>query len=358
MTLSRRAVLAGIGGASIALGMPSIIRAQAPRKIRFAFGTSTPNASYMEIVLGNALGFYAEENIEVEALPLGQIQLATLAVDKGDVDFAVGVLSFELPLFAKGELPPITNFMEFVYPFKYDVVVLPGSPIASYKDLKGKTLGVPSLATSGYPATRAVLANIGLDPDNDVTWVAVGDGAAAAGAALQQGVIDALAAWDTVIGTIEGAGIELMTLPRPLKVPLFGGSFAIARQDYLTTNRETMVGFARGVRKSQEFMRSNPQAAVHAFLGLYPELAPRGASTEDAIATLLPVTLRRLPTFLPPLAGVKPGAILPAEFTESADFLGLQVSNTESLFTNELVDEMNDFDIAAVQAQAVAYPIG
>jgi NitT/TauT family transport system substrate-binding protein len=341
----------------MALAMPAIIRAQERKKLTFAFGTSSPNASYMEIVLGNALGFYDEENIEVEALPLGQIQLAMLAVDKGDVDFAVGVLSFELPLFARGELPPITNFMEFVYPFKYDVVTLPGSPIASYEDLKGKTLGVPSLATSGYPATRAVLTNIGIDPDNDVSWVAVGDGAAAAAAALQQGAIDALAAWDTVIGTIEGLGIELVTLPRPLKVPLFGGSFAIARQDYIVENRQTMVGFARGVRKTQEFMRANPEAAIHAFLGIYPELAPRGMSSEEAIATLLPVTLRRLPTFLPPVPDVKPGAILPAEFIESAEFLDLQVSNTESLFTNELVDEMNDFDIAAIEAQAADYKI-
>lgn len=355
MKLSRRSVLAGIGGVSLSLGMPSLIRAQERRKLRFAYGTSSPNASYMEIVLGNVLGFYDEENIEVEALPLGQIQLATLAVDKGDAELAVGVLSFQLPLFARGELPPITNFMEFVYPFKYDVVVLPDSSIATYQDLKGKVLGVPSLATSGYPASRAVLANIGLDPDNDVTWVAVGDGAAAAGAALQQGAIDALAAWDTVIGTIEGAGVELVTLPRPAKVPLFGGSFAIARPDFVVAERQTAVGFARGVRKTQEFMAANPEAAIHAFLTIYPELAPRGASSEEAIASLLPVTLRRLPTFNPPLEGVRPGAILPGEFEESAEFLGLKVSNTESLYTNELVEEMNAFDIEAVRQQAAAY---
>ena len=52
----------------------------------------------------------------------------------------------------------------------------PESGIQKYEDLKGKKIGVSDLGTTDYPVTRAVLQNIGIDPDKDVTWTAVGAG--------------------------------------------------------------------------------------------------------------------------------------------------------------------------------------
>ena len=73
-----------------------------------------------------------------------------------------------MPLFAKGELPPIMNFYEYTYPYKWDVAVLPDAPFKSYEDLKGKKIGVSDFGTTDYPVTRAVFKNIGIDPDKDV----------------------------------------------------------------------------------------------------------------------------------------------------------------------------------------------
>ena len=92
-----------------------------------------------------------------------------IALDKGDVEFGVGTPSFQFPLFAKGQLPPIVNYYEYTYPYKWDVAVKPESGIQKYEDLKGKKIGVSDLGTTDYPVTRAVLQNIGIDPDKDVT---------------------------------------------------------------------------------------------------------------------------------------------------------------------------------------------
>ena len=51
----------------------------------------------------------------------------SMSVDKGDVEFAVGTPSFQFPLFAKGQLPPIVNYYEYTYPYKWDVAVKPES---------------------------------------------------------------------------------------------------------------------------------------------------------------------------------------------------------------------------------------
>ena len=98
------------------------------------------------------------------------------------------------------------NYYEYTYPYKWDVAVKPESGIQKYEDLKGKKIGVSDLGTTDYPVTRAVLKNIGIDPDKDVTWTAVGAGVSA-GVALQRGVIDALAYFDTGFGQIDAAGI-------------------------------------------------------------------------------------------------------------------------------------------------------
>ncbi len=62
--------------------------------------------------------------------------------------------------------------------------------------------------------TKNVLRSLGIDPDKDVKWTAVGNGIPA-GVALDRGAIDALAYYDTGFGQIEAAGMAIEMLPRP-----------------------------------------------------------------------------------------------------------------------------------------------
>ena len=164
------------------------------------------------------------------------------------------------------------------------------------------------MGTTDYPVTRAVLQNIGIDPDKDVTWIAVGAGVSA-GVALQRGVIDALAYFDTGFGQIDAAGIGMRMLPRPANVPLIGGLFISATANFLKDNRKTAIGFARAVNKASEFLLANPEAGARAFLKLYPETAPRGASEADAVKSILFAANRRIPLYRPPYPNTKMGFI-------------------------------------------------
>src|SRR5439155_18536471 len=177
-------------------------------------------------------------------------------------------------------------------------VVKPGSPLKSYADLKGKKIGVSDFAGTEYPVTRNVLKSLQIDPDNDVKWVAVGNGVPA-GVALERNNIDALAYYDTGFGQIEAAGIKLEFLPRPKQLPMIGGQFLMGRKEMLKDNRNVLIGLGRSTCKASQFILANPAAGAKAFLDMYPEAAPRGSSTEDAVKAVLQTIGRRIKLYQP-----------------------------------------------------------
>ena len=356
--MNRRDVIATLSAvaATIATTLPRRAHAQIGQKLRFGMGTKSMNATTINMVIGEALGFNKQEGFSIEPVPLGAIASVQIATDKGDVQFGVGAPSFALPLYAKGELPPIVSFYEYTYPYKWDIAVLPDSTIKLYSDLRGKKIGVSGLGTTDYPVTRAVLANLNINPDTDVQWLAVGEGVTG-GVALQRGAIDALAYFDTGFGQIESAGIGLKMLQRPDNVPMIGGFFVTARRDYLQQNRKIAVGFGRSGAKASEFILANPEAGAKVLLDAYPELAPRGAAQADAIKAVLTPVLRRMKLFRPPYPNMKLGQISEDELRREAKFLNLKIDDFEPLYTNDLIDEINNFDKKAIIDQARAYKI-
>jgi NitT/TauT family transport system substrate-binding protein len=354
--INRRKVVQAIGAAGVMLAMPHVARAQELRKIRMAFGIKSVNPIIINILISEQLGYTKEEGLQFTPVAVGTNSNAQIAVDKGDVEFAVGTPSFQFPLFAKGQLPPIVNYYEYTYPYKWDIAVKPESGVEKYEDLKGKKIGVSDLGTTDYPVTRAVLKNIGVDPDKDVTWTAVGAGVSA-GVALQRGVIDALAYFDTGFGQIDAAGIPIRMLPRPANVPLVGGLFLSAMANFIKDNRKICVGFARAVSKASEYLLANPEAGARAFLKLYPETAPRGASEADAVKSILFAAKRRIPLYRPPYPDTKMGFIREEELITDAKFQGLDIKDIKPLYTNDLIDEIDNYDHNKIIAEAKAAKI-
>src|SRR3954452_10494424 len=259
--LNRRKVVQGLGAGITTLAAPSLVRAQELRKIRMGFGIKSVNPIVINILIAEGLGYNREEGLAFTPAALGTNANVQIALDKGDIEFGVGTPSFQFPLFAKGQLPPIVNYYEYTYPYKWDVAVKPDSGIQKYEDLKGKKIGVSDLGTTDYPVTRAVLQNIGIDPDKDVTWTAVGAGVSA-GVALQRGVVDALAYFDTGFGQIDAAGIAMRMLPRPTTIPMVGGQFLMAMPAMFEKERDLLVGFGRSVCKASQFLLANPTAGA------------------------------------------------------------------------------------------------
>lgn len=362
LPVSRREFLAGTA-AVLAAGRGGLVNAARAaadnqlRVLRFGAGVRSIGPLNINFLIGEALGYNRQEGFRVEHHALGTNSNVIAALGQGEIDVGVTSLSFLLPPYVKGQLPPIMNFFEHTYPFKYDVVVKPDSPIGSYEDLRGKKIGVADLGTSDYPMTRALLAGIGIDPTKDVaSWIAVGNGVQA-GVALERGVIDALAYYDTGFGEIEAAGIKFRTLPRPAKIPMIGGLYLGSLRSLIEKDRALVVGYGRSVAKAEEFIMANPRAGAKVFLDMYPDLKKRNASMDEAIDAILFPVKRRMRLWPPPYANTKKGFIREEDLREEADFVGVQVADFKPLYTNALIDEINDFDVEAIRKEAREYPV-
>jgi NitT/TauT family transport system substrate-binding protein len=355
MEVTRRQIIkAGAGlPLSMVLGSP-FAKAADLKAVKLGVGLKSMSPIVINLVIGEALGFHKEEGFTLTTMALGSNANVQVAVDKGDVDFGVGVPSLGLKMLAEGKWTECTNFYEYTYPYKWDVAVSPDSQIKSYEDLKGKSVGVSSFGGTEFPVTKNVLKLLGIDPEVDVKWVAVGGGVPA-GVALQRGQIDALAYYDTGFGQVEAAGIPFRMLNRPTNLPLIGGQFLEMRKDRLKSERALAVGLGRSVAKSSQFILENPLAGAKAFLKMYPETAPKGATQEEAQKAIVKAISRRIRIYTPPYSGAAMGSINEKEFRTEAEMNKLAITDFKPFYTNDLIEDINRFDKDAIKAMAKNY---
>ena len=353
----RRVFLAGLIGlvAVFAAGA----QAQELRQVKFGFAAKVMTPMIANILIPERLGYYREEEITVQFVPLGPNSVVLEQLASKRIDFGTGNASFQLPIVAKGEKLPTVNFFEFTYPFKYGLAVKPESPLTSIAALKGKILGVGSFGLTDYPVAKAVLRLAGLDPEKDVRFLAVGEGVPG-GQALQRGAIDSFFHYDTGFGSIEAAGIALRYLPLPPDVPKVGGFYIQTRPEILRDDRKVAIGVARATAKAQVFIRENPRAAAYVFLQMFPEAAPKGLPLEQQIAAIMAPMVKRAHFFASYDASrTQWGLIKPAEWDEEIAFLGYtgKVKDVGALYTNDLIDEVNAFDAEKIRAEARAFKV-
>lgn len=126
----------------------------------------------------------------------------------------------------------------------YAPAVPEGSPIRSLKDMKGKVLGVASLATGALPIINESLKEASLTK------------------------VDALGLWDSAYGAIENTGLKMTYIELPLIDKL--ASFALATSDsFIKSNPAAVEAYCRAVAKGWVFTLANPEAAIRAMAANY-----------------------------------------------------------------------------------------
>lgn len=345
--------------AAAAFAFASSASAQNLEKIRFGFAQNAVSPIIINFIVPMYLGYLKEEGLELEVITLGTNAAVMASLDQKRVEFGVGVPSFQLPLAAKGERLPAVNFYEYTYPFKWQVAVKPESAIKNLVDLKGQTIGVSSLGVTDFPVGKAMMRLVKLDPEKDVSWLAVGEGVTA-GQALNRGAIAGLVYFDTGFGQIEAAGIKMRYLPLPPDVPKVGGLYISASRETLEKRRKAAVGFARAVAKASLFTMENPEAAAFAFIKQYPEAAPRATSLADQIKAVSVPIKKRAPLFAHYDKSITEfGRTTAAEWDDELEFLNLKgkIKDTSAFFTNDLIAEANKFDRQKVINEARNFKI-
>jgi NitT/TauT family transport system substrate-binding protein len=136
---------------------------------------------------------------------------------------------------------------------------------------------------------------------------------------------------------------------------MIGGQFLETHRERLQENKKQVIGLGRAVCKASNFILANPKAGALAFLRMYPEAAPRGSTQAQAVEAIYKAIGRRIKLYVPPYPHAKMGSINVKEFETEAAMNHWKISDYSSFYTNDLIDAINDFDLAKVRSEASSY---
>jgi len=321
-------------------------QAQAVPKAKLWGASATVDAYHGFLFLGNPLGFFKDQGVEVEFGTAAGSAATLQLIATNQVQ--MGYIGMDVLILAKARNPdlPVTAVYLQDRGNIYEIVVPEESDIKSVADLKDKNIGVANLASGAIPSLRATLVEAKLNPDSSVGLIPVGNGAQAA-AALRTGRVQALSLFRAQHALIETLGYKFRYFTREAPSAVIA-----VNSNFLKDNPEAVVKVLRGVAMASTFAEANPAATVREFWKLFGK--PQGLSDEEAMKRsthVLSSTAKLWKDYKD--TQVKWGDMTVAQWDAMQAFMVSQKLQekaipSDTLFTTALIDRVNQIDLAPV----------
>jgi NitT/TauT family transport system substrate-binding protein len=303
------------------------------------------STNFFPLVVGEALGYFAEEGVEVNLLPSDTSIPYVAFVQNGQAHLAM--LDPVETINARLAGANIATVYEVMQNAPEAIGVLADSPYDSVDDLVGTTVGLVSDRDRAF--LQASLDVVGASID-DVQTVVLGESGPTLAAAIRDGSVSAIsgAAPDWIALNANGIEVRLITPEEMLASP--ANTFA-ANAETLEENRAAVEGFLRAWSKGMYVSAVNPEMVAEALR----QGVPAEWENEDAGQLYLNMSIgmnlstterlgdlqRDVWTNLQPRL-LSSGAI--AELVDVSTFLN-----------DTYIAAANDFDRAEVEAEAAAW---
>lgn len=226
--------------------------------------------------------FYRDENLEVLSLFVQGGARGAQVLVAGSVDFSLGLGSGTRAALVGVPIKAIFGFNDKPYFFLYG---RPDLGVNDPEDLKGKKIAVTSLGSSTDFAARAIVQRLGMNPDKDVSILALGGGANV-WSAIQSGAVQAAILWPPYDVEAKKRGMKkILYLGDVLTLP---GGGVVASDNLLKENPQKVKKFLRASLKGLRFFldqknRSENAAIIRRVFQLENEVA---FSTYDFLRTI------------------------------------------------------------------------
>jgi len=265
---------------ALALAMANMPAGAAEKKLRVGWCTPSLNSAAAPWAVMKKMGWDKQEGIDVELVPVATGIDCVKFVATGEFPYAVPSIEPVAGLVAQGMKARF--FYNFTNGTGWGVAVPVVSPIKTIADLKGKKIGVISLAAVGATVTKGLAKEAGLDPARDISLITVGE-AARAMLLLRNQQVDAVSLFELAHLSISAMGVKVRILDAPslADAPQTG---LIATDAYLASHRDEAVALGRAVSKGAAFMLANNAAALDILYKMYPQTLPTGRSREETEA--------------------------------------------------------------------------
>lgn len=324
-------------------------------KVRILIPVRVIDEAFSPFVVAKEKGYFESEGLDVTLLAVGGSNEAALQVSAGNAEVGAASPGEAIVGIQSGQLK-IRYFYGMYYANIWSVAVLPDSPIKALTDLKDKKLGVQSMGSAGTTFAKAFVKEVGLDPQKDITFLPIGLGAQAI-TSVRQNLVDGVIFWDAALAKLAFSGLKLREIPAADRLRTLPDVGLLARTDTIEKNPKMLVGVARGLAKGYDFTMANPEAAVLMTWKIYPEARSKNPDAAEALREGIAVNQGRMAIWNSEQIGAKHGLFVEADWLRLLQFLKDQgampdTPPIERVFTNQFIDQINDYDRAEVVAQA------
>ena len=340
---------AASGSGSAGASTTSAVRPDSMTTVSFALAVPAPDPGQVWFYAPQGYGYFKSENLTVTPQFNNGGGAAITQVVSGNAQFGETSPENLINAVAAGE--PLVGFATIITKSIYSVGVKSDSPIKTYADLKGKTMGVSSLTSGSHPFALEALSQNGLTPNKDVAIAVAGNGVQAADA-ISTGKVDAMTTTDTQWVAIENLGVKPRFLPAPTAASL-PADVLFTRQDYLQSHQDVAVAFARAVLEGLIAASANPSRAIDDYYSAFST----AANSKDKATNLKILNSRLRFVQISPAQNGKWG-YLPLSQYEQVQTLGVKfgsIKKSEDLskvLTDSLIDKIDTFDPSAIQKSA------
>lgn len=217
---------------------------------------------YLPNMLTKQLGFFDEQNLNVELIDEASGQSAEQEVLTGNVDAASG--SYDHVIDVAGLGKSLINVIQFgLAPGGTEMVsAKKASEIKSPADWKGKNFGITSLGSGSHLLSQYLAGRNGVKP-SEVNWIPAGAGATLI-AAFQQGKVDVAWTTEPTISQLLKTGdakiqVDLRT-PEAARGPM-GGDYPFIclfmKSDYMEKNKAVVQRLVNAYVKTLKWVNTH-----------------------------------------------------------------------------------------------------
>lgn len=250
----------------LALEIPT---ARAADRVTVAVG-SQGTMDYVQLEIAHALGYFAEQGLDVDLQYFASGTMAATALLSGTVDFSANSFDQAMKTMLKGK--PLTAIAAFTEVPGVRILVASAHRDAVRRpaDLEGRSVAVTGLGAYSHLILSHVLVSSGLRPD-DVEAIPVG--AEALAAALENGRVDAMMAAGLLGAKLVESGRAYVLLDLQSRVAaerLFGAPYLkgslMTRPGVCAERPEVCARLARGIVKAARWIERRTSADIAAAL--------------------------------------------------------------------------------------------
>jgi ABC-type nitrate/sulfonate/bicarbonate transport system substrate-binding protein len=218
--------------------------AEAPKVI---IGIDAPTLSDLPLSVALKKDFYKPEGLNILQVLFRSGPTAMQALVSGSIQFSTG---FGTGTRAAMAGAPVKGIIGFNNKPAFILYGRKEAGIRSIADVKGKKIAVTGVGSTTDFAARAILVHHHIDPDKEVSILAVGSESVFS--ALQKGAVDAAVLWAPSFAIAEKLGmVRIQSLADILELP---GSGVVVSDQLIKENPVLIKKFLRGTIKGFQYV--------------------------------------------------------------------------------------------------------